>query len=184
MSATSNPFGARPSYSSSGIIRPEAFTIASAYNANIFQFQPIKIGTNGTLEAAAVADRIIGVFMGVEYTDSEGRRRYSNRWLANTIATDVVAYSMRDQQPIVYEIQTNAAIIVDDIGKQFQITAASGNTVTGLSTQMINVASSAANAPFRLLNIAPGADNAWGDTFVIGRFQISQHQEVADLAAY
>jgi len=184
MSATAAPIGLRPSYSSSGTLRPEALSVASAYAANLFQFQPVKIGANGTLEAAAVGERFIGVFMGVEYTDAEGRRRYSNRWLSGTIATEIVAYTMRDQQPTVYEIQSNGVLIVDDIGKQYDFTAPAGNVVTGLSSQALNAASSAANASLRLLGLAPGPDNAWGDAFVNVRVQISEHQDVADVAAY
>lgn len=186
MSAISAPFGLRPSYSSSGTLRPEALTVASAYAANLFQFQPVKIGANGTLEAAAVGERFIGVFMGVEFTDAEGRRRYSNRWLSGTIATEIVAYTMRDQPSTVYEIQSSGvpALVVDDIGKQYDFTAPSGSVVVGLSTQTLNAASSAVNASLRVLGLASQPDNAWGDPFVIVRVQISEHQDVADVAAY
>ena len=188
MTATASPFGLRPSYSSSGTLRPEAFTIASGYNTDIFQYQPVAIGVaapnDGTLIAAPVGGRFIGVFMGVEWTDSDGRRRFSNKWTANTAGSEIVAYSMRDQQPTVYEIQSNAALVIADIGKQFDFSAASGNAIVGISTQSLNVASAAANASLRLLGLAPGPDNAWGDPFVNVRVQISEHQDVADVAAY
>jgi hypothetical protein len=188
MSATASPFGLRPSYSSSGIMRPEAFTIASGYNTDIYQYQPVAIGVgapnDGTLTAAAPGARFIGVFMGVEWTDSDGRRRFSNKWTANTAGSDIVAYTMRDQQPTVYEIQSNAPLLVADIGKQFNFSAPSGSAIVGISTQSLNVASSATNANLRLLGLAPGPDNAWGDAFVNVRVQVSMHQDVADIAAY
>jgi hypothetical protein len=188
MSATAAPIGLRPSYSSSGTLRPEAFTIASGHAADIFQWSPVAIGiaapNDGTLLAAAVGVRFIGVFMGVEWTDTDGRRRYSNKWTANTVGTDIVAYSMRDQQPTVYEIQSNAPLVQADVGKQYDFSAPAGNAITGLSSQVLNVASSAANASLRLLGLAPGPDNAWGDAFVNVRVQISEHQDVADVAAY
>jgi hypothetical protein len=169
-------------------MRPEAFSIASAYNTDIFQYQPVAIGlgapNDGLLVAAAPGLRIIGIFMGVEWTDSDGRRRFSNKWTANTPGADIVAYSMRDQQPTVYEIQSNAPLVVGDIGKQYDWSVASGNAIVGISTQSLNVASSAANAGLRLLGLAPGPDNAWGDAFVNVRVQISEHQDVADVAAY
>jgi hypothetical protein len=183
------PFGLRPVYSPSGVVRPTAFTIASAYAQNIFQNQPVRIApttgggeTEGTLVAAAVGASFIGAFQGVEFTDGEGRRRVSNRWLASTVATDITAYSTLDPT-IVYEVQSDAALNVADIGKQYNLTAISGNTTTGLSTQALGVSTAAANASVRLIGVTPGPDNAFGDTFVIAQVQISEHQFVADVAA-
>lgn len=190
MSATSAPFGLRPATHPSGVVRTVAMTIASGYATNILQNQPVRIApatsggeTEGTVVAAAVGARFIGTFQGVEYTDSEGRRRLTNRWTANTVATDIVAYVTVDPS-ITYEIQSDAALAVADIGKQFDFSAASGSLVTGLSTQTLTVSSAAANAGLRLLGITPGPDNAFGDTYVIAQVQISEHQNVADVAAY
>ncbi len=190
MSMTVNaPFGLRPAYSPSGVIRPTAFTIASGYAANIFQNQPVRIApatsggeTEGTIVASAVGAPFIGAFQGVEFTDSDGRRRVSNKWTASQVGTDVVAYVTLDPT-IVYEVQSNAALAVADIGKQYDLTAIAGNTTTGLSSQALDVASSAANASVRLIGITPGPDNNWGDTYVIAQVQISEHQFVADKAA-
>jgi len=49
---------------------------------------------------------------------------------------------------------------------------------------MLDVASSTTNASLRLIGITPGPDNNWGDTYVIAQVQISEHQNVADRAAY
>ena len=191
MSTTVNaPFGLRPATHPSGMIRPNAYTIASGYAANIFQNQPVRIApatsggeTEGTLVAAAVGAEFIGTFQGVEFTDSDGRRRVSNKWTASQVGTDVVAYATLDQS-IVYEIQSNAALDVDSIGKQYDLTTISGNTTTGLSTQALDVASAAANASVRVIGLANGPDNAWGDTYVVVQVQISEHQNVANKAAY
>lgn len=184
MSATSAPFGLRAVYSPSGVVRPQAMTILTGYAVNILQNQPVKIGTNGTVEAAAIGERFIGTFGGVEFTDTDGRRRVSNRWTASLAATDIIAYVTLDPT-MVYEIQSNAALNVLNIGEQFDYTTISaGSTTTGLSQLMLDVASTAANASLRLIGITPGSDNNWGDTFVIAQVQISEHQNVADRAAY
>jgi hypothetical protein len=188
MSATSAPFGLRPAYSPSGTVRPTQMTIRSTYASDILQNQPVKIVTSstgeGTIAAAAIDDRFIGTFQGVEFTDSDGRRRYSNKWTASTTGTDIVAYVTIDPT-IVYEIQSNAALAITDIGKQFDFTTiGTGNSTVGISAMMLDVASAATNASFRLLGITPGADNNWGDTYVIAQVQISEHQNVADVAAY
>lgn len=184
MSATSAPFGLRAVYSPSGVVRPQAMTILTGYAVSILQNQPVKIGTNGTVEAAAIGERFIGTFSGVEFTDTDGRRRVANKWTASLAATDIIAYVTLDPT-MVYEIQSNAALNVLNIGEQFDFTTISaGSTTTGLSQLMLDVASSAANASLRLIGITPGPDNNFGDTYVIAQVQISEHQNVADRAAY
>jgi len=184
MSASSTPFGLRPDYSPSGVVRPTAYTCLTGYASNIFQNQPVKIGTNGTLEAAAVGNRFIGTFQGVEFTDTDGRRRVSNKWTASTAATDIVAYATLDPS-IVYEIQADATLAVTDIGSQYDFTTiTAGNSTTGLSAMMLGVSTTAANASMRLIGLTPGPDNAFGDAFPIVQVQISEHQNVADVAGY
>lgn len=184
MPSTASPYGLIPVNHPSGVIRPFAMTIATGYAANIFQNQPVKVDpTDGTIVVAAAGDAFIGTFQGVEFTDSDQRRRVSNKWTASTAATEIVAYVTIDQT-ITYQIQSNAALVVADIGKQYDFSAAAGNTTTGLSSQSLNVASSAANAGLRLIGIVPGPDNNWGDTFVNALVQISEHQNTANIAAY
>jgi hypothetical protein len=183
MSTTSAPFGLRPALHQSGTVRPSAYTILTGYTSGILQNQPIKIGAGGYIEAAAINDRFIGTFQGVEYTDTLGRRTYSNQWIANVPATDIVCYTTEDPY-ITYEIQTNAAVTLADIGEQFDFTTiTAGSTTTGLSALMLDVASTAANASLRLMNVSPYPNNAWGDPYVIVQVQISEHQFVADVAA-
>ena len=184
MPSTASPYGLIPVNHPSGVIRPFAMTIASGYAANLYQNQPVKIdGTDSTIVAAAAGDTFIGTFQGVEWTDSDGRRRVSNKWTTGTVATDVVAYVTIDQT-ITYQIQSNAALAVADIGKQYDFSAPGGNSTTGLSSQSLNVASSAANAGLRLIGIVSGPDNNWGDTYVNALVQISEHQNTATVAAY
>lgn len=187
MSSVSQPFGLRPAFHPSGVIRPVALSITSAYDTDIYQNQPVKIIPSstgeGTLAAAAVNDRFIGTFAGCQYTDTLGNFVTTNRWAANTVATDIVAWTYMDPA-IVYEIQSSATLDVTSIGKQYDFTAASGNTVTGLSSQMLDAASSATNAGLQVLNVSPGPNNAWGDTYVIVQVRISEDQIVADVAAF
>jgi len=186
MSATSQPFGLRPVYSPSGVVRPVAMSILTGYGSNILQNQPVKIGTNGTIEAAAIGDRFVGTFQGVEFTDSEGRRRVSNKWTASTAGTDIIAYVTVDPS-IVYEIQSSATIAVSDIGSQADFTTiTAGSATTGLSQLMLDAATLTAvgNASLKILNASPGPDNAFGDTYVILQVQIAEHQFVADRVAF
>ena len=190
MSSTSAPFGLVPANHPSGVVRPFAMSILTGYATTIYANSPVKIISSstgeGTIALAAPGDSFIGTFQGVEFTDSDGKRRVSNKWTASTAATDIVAYVTIDQS-ITYEIQSNAALAVTDIGKQYDFTAASGSTVTGLSSQMLDVASavtSGGTAGLRLIGIVPGPDNNWGDTYVNALVQIVEHQNTAVVNAY
>jgi hypothetical protein len=188
MSTTSQPFGVRPAYHPSGVVRPTAFTIRSGYGSNILQNQVVRIVPSstgeGTLEAATIDQAFIGVFQGVEFTDGDGRRRVSNKWLANQVGTEVVAYATLDPT-IVYEVQADGSLDVDSIGKQFDLVSVSaGNTTVGLSQAVLDTGSSASNAAFRVIGVANAPDNAFGDNFTIVQVQISEHQMVADKAAF
>jgi len=179
----SAPYGLQPIYHSSGFVRPQQLTMTDNYGTNILQYQPVKLAA-GVVVPAAIGDAFIGTFMGVEFTDSDGRRRVSNKWIGGNVGSNIIAYVTSDPY-IVYQIQTNAAVNADDIGEQFDFTTVTaGSTTTGLSAVMLDVASSAANAQMRIIGITPGPDNAWGDTYVNVQVEISEHQNVATIAAY
>lgn len=184
MSQLATPFGIRPVQHPSGIIRPAPVgQIATGYATDIFQNSPIAIDANGFVTAAAAGSRAMGAFGGVEWTDTDGRRRYSNRWTANTSGTNIVAWYTYDQK-IVYEIQANATLTLAAMGQQYDWSALAGSTTTGLSSVALNVASAAANAGLRVIGLVPGPDNDWGDPFPIVLVEISEHQIVADVASY
>jgi hypothetical protein len=179
----SAPFGLQPVYHSSGFVRPQAMTMTDNYSTNILQYQPVKI-VAGVVVPAAISDAFVGTFMGCEFTDSDGRRRVSNKWVGGNIGSNITAYITLDPY-IVYQIQSNAAVNVDDIGEQFDFTTVTaGSLTTGLSAVMLDVASSTTSAQMRLIGITPGADNNWGDTYVVCQVEISKHQNVATINAY
>ena len=186
MSATSSPFGLRPAYHPSGILRPTAMTIGTGYNANLLQFQPVLIDADGTVKAAAAGGAFVGTFMGVEFTDSDGRRRVSNKWTASTAATDIIAYITMDPA-IVYEVQATSSVNITNIGNQADLSnVTAGSTVTGLSQATLDAASLAntGTLQLRVLAIAPEVGNVAGDAYTIVQVQISEHQFVADKAAF
>ena len=182
MSSVSSPFGLKPAFHPSGILRQLQGTIASGFGTDIFQFSPLAVAANGTLTPAAPGSRIVGAFMGVEWTQTDGRRRVGNRWEANTVGTEIVAYYTEDPY-MVYEIQADGSIAQTEIGQQYDWTALSGNTVTGLSSVALDTASAAANAGLRIIGINPAPDNVVGDAFTIVQVPISEHQYVADIAS-
>ncbi len=183
MSTTSAPFGLVPAFHPSGTLRPAVYSIATGYATGILANQPVKLHTDGTIQAAAVGDRFIGTFQGVTYTGTDGVQRFSNQWTASTAGTNIQATVSLDPA-IIYNIQANATMAVATIGGEYDFTAASGSTTTGLSTQMLDVASAAANASLQVVGLTPGPDNAWGDAYPIVQVRISEHQMVADVAQF
>jgi len=178
------PQGFLPAYSLSGIIRGQGPTPAflSGYATNVYHGYPIAVNAAGNMVVAAAGDRALGVFSGVEYVDSLGKQTYSNKWLANTVATNILAYYILDPN-MVYQLQANDTLDITAIGQQYDWTALSGNATTGLATVGLDVASAAANAGVRVIGLVPGANNNWGDSFPWVLVQFSQHQYVADIAS-
>lgn len=181
----SSPFGLKPVSHPSGCVRQSVGTLASGLASDIFQFQPIARLTDGNLSPAAAGARAIGVFIGIEYTDSEGKRHLTNRWVASTVATEIVVYYTEDPD-IVYEVQANATLSQAAIGDQYDWSAPGGSALTGISNQSLNVASAAgagASAGLRVVGLRQDPANAWGDSFPVVRVTFSEHQYVADRVA-
>ncbi len=187
MSAELNPFGLRPVYSPSGIVRPgPLITIASGHASTIYQNEPVEINAAGNLVGSAPGNRAIGTFQGVEFTDTEGRFRVSNRWTANTVATEIRAYYIQAQSTVVYEIQADDTLTVAAIGDQFDWTALTGSDITGLSSVALDASSAVGpggNAGLRVLGLNPAPDNEFGDAFPVLLVQVSEHQFTADRVA-
>ena len=194
MSATSAPFGLRPAYFPTGLERAQALAngITSGYATNILKGQAVQYSPNAgvilpVLDTTTNSGLVSGAFAGVEWTDTTGRRRVSNYWPASTayIAGSCVAYFYNDQQ-IVYEIQTDATMAQTAIGNEANLSNfAAGSTTTGLSqaTLSATLAGSGSAAQFRIVDLAPYADNAWGDPFVIVRVQVSKPQFISTVNA-
>lgn len=183
MSSVASPFGLKPTAHPSGVIRsPVIGTLASGLASNIFQFAPIQVDANGFIVPAAPGARILGAFLGVEFTGTDGRRQYRNNWTTGTVGTEIVVYYSEDPLTI-YQIQADGPITQAQIGQQYDWSAQAGNTTTGLSSVALAVASAAANAGLRVIGIPPAPDNVVGDAFTIVQVQISEHQYVADIAS-
>ena len=190
MSATSAPFGLRPAFHPSGLDRAQALAggIASTYAANILKGQAIKyVSGAGVIEVVTGTEAFSGAFAGVEWTDVTGRRRVSNFWPTGTAyqTGSCVAYFYNDPN-IVYEIQTDATVAQTTIGNEANLSnLAAGSTSTGLSqgTLSASMVGTGVQGQMRIVDLAPYADNAWGDPFVIVRATVAETQFVAPSVA-
>ena len=186
MSSTNAPFGLREAFSPSGTLREMSGTIASGYASDLYTGQPVKMGTDGTLQAAAAGDAFIGNFAGVEYLPTGAQRPVvSPSWPANTGATQIVAYYTMDPY-MVYEIQANGSVAQTNIGNQYNFGGAASSNGLGYSTAYLDTATgtTSGNAQMRVIGIANGIDNAAGDAYTVVQVQISKHQYVATINAF
>jgi hypothetical protein len=180
MSSTNAPFGLRTAYSPSGTIREMASTITTGYNTDIYTGQPVKIGTNGTLEVAAAGERLVGAFAGCQYLPTGAQRPViSPSWPANTGATEIIAYYTMDPY-LVYEIQADGPVTQAEVGQQADFTNVANSNGLGYSTCTMDAATSASTAAqLRVVGIANAINNTAGDAYTIVQVQIAQHQYVS-----
>lgn len=183
MSATSAPFGLRPAYHPSGLDRAQGLAniIESGYAQNILKGQAVKLAAaTGYVVRADATDALYGVFDGVEWTDTTGRRRVSNYWPTGTAyqTGSLIAYIWTDPQ-VVYEIQAAGSIAQTAIGAEFDLSSPyAGSTTTGLSQALMDTSAASANTSkvLRVIDLAPYPGNDWGDAYTIVRVQIAKFQ--------
>ena len=121
MATTLKPFGLKPVYHPSGLDRATPFvgtnsyTTGSVYTApyslssgqSFYQYQPVSVTASGELTiaaSAAASGTVYGVFDGVEFTDSQGRRSVA-KWaskLTLDASSDIVFWVFTDPE-LVYE---------------------------------------------------------------------------------
>lgn len=196
MSATSAPFGFRPSYHNSGRITAKAYVIASGYNQNVFQGDPVKLTDAGVIQLATsdgtrsgTTDGIsmLGIFAGVQYSDSTGRPSLSPFWPASTAGTDIIAW-VYDDPATIFDVQYDnpaaGTTVQTAVGEQcdWVPTAPGGATAVGLSATKLT-AIQATQAQFQITGIAGGVDNALTDAFVTVTVRMNEAQYKAPVAS-
>ena len=154
--------------------RQNVYAIASAYDTNIFTGDFVKLVAGGGIEAAAAGDRLLGVFNGVYYTDSQGNQVYSRYWPADTVATNIEAYVI-DDPDAEFVIQSAGSTVAADVGNLGDHVAGTGSTLTGQSAHEINGTTGTGTAGLRILGKVDSPDNEWG-TNVNLRVQIWEHE--------
>jgi hypothetical protein len=195
MSATYAPFGLKPVYHPSGLVRSLNFTGAYDTAAVFYSGTPVSLDeatTAGTATLVVASNtptanmRLAGVFGGVEYTDASGRRTVS-KWFGPALgtATDVVMWIFMDPE-IVYEIQANGSLTNIVVGQEFNFTAVSsgqiiGNGGLGTSTAALSTTAVATGtqAQMQVVNLGRGIDNAWGDAYTVVQVKLANDTFVA-----
>ena len=190
MSSTSAPFGFRPSFHNSGQMRPKAYTIASAYAANIFQGDPVKLTDNGVIQLGSsdgtrsgTTDGIslLGIFAGCQYLDASGKPTISPFWPSGATGTEITAWVYDDPETL-FDVQyTNpgtpgTTTVQTAVGEECDWTVASpgGSTRTGLSTTQLGVIQ-ATSGQFQITGFAYNINDSLTDAFVVATVRINEH---------
>lgn len=186
MSAASAPYGFIPvRRRDGGQVNAAPYKIAAAYATAIHKNQVVKLVTAGGVEAAAVNEDVLGVLVGVEYTDSVGRRVVDTKWPSGGVAsaTDITAWVVDDPDTL-YSVQADGAVAETARGDQADLTNA-GNNANGMSTSTLNSTLKGAGiqGQFRIEDLDRYVDNAWGDAFTRVLVSIARHQFVANKVA-
>ena len=215
MSTVFQPFGLKPVYHPSGLDRAVPFigtntyTPGSTYTApyslssgqSFWQFQPVAITSTGQLtiaNQAAASGKVYGVFDGIEYTNSDGRRSVAKYAAKTTLdaSTNLVFWIFADPA-LVYEAQINGSATTGAIGTSYNFDTTTGSTVTdgysignggaGFSTTALlaTAVGSGVQGQVRVVGLGrevaypSGQLNQWGDAFTIVQVQISNNQFAA-----
>lgn len=142
-----------------GQVRP--FTIASGYATTIGEGDLVKQLTDGTIAQAAAGDTVVGVFLGVEYTDSNGKRQMSNFWPASTTATAIVA-KVVDDPFMMFEAEFNgaSAATLANVGANYDIAVSAASTADGLSRMSVDLSTlGTVSAQVQMLGFVERPDN-------------------------
>ena len=215
MSTTYQPFGLKPAYHPSGLDRATAFVgtnsfqaaTDNSYNAPygltsgqaFYQYQPVGINSSGQLVPAATlaaTSRMFGVFDGVEFTDSQGRRSVA-KWASKTTldaSTQIIFWVFSDPA-LVYEAQVNGSVATSAIGLEYNFDSTNNPTVgysignggAGFSQAALAASPVSAGAQGQVKVVGLGREaafpagqtNAWADAYTIVQVQIANSQIVA-----
>jgi len=215
MSATFQPFGLKPVYHPSGLDRAvpfvgtNTFVPGTSYSApysvsagqSFWQFQPVAITSSGQLTIAnqtASSGKVYGVFDGIEYTNSDGRRSVAKYAAKTTLdaSTNLLFWIFTDPA-LVYEAQVNGSATSAAIGTEYNFDTTTGSTVTdgyaignggaGFSTTALlaTAVGSGNQGQVRVVGLGrevaypAGNTNQWGDAYTIVQVQICNNQFAA-----
>lgn len=144
------------------------FPIASGYNTSLFNGQVVQLTTDGTLivnpttTGTSPLAGIVGVFLGVEYTNPGTNQKIrAQYWPAGTVASDAVAYVCDDPDTVFKAVicntgQTVAALGQWAVGKNAALIQNGGSTTTGDALVAIGgQAPAATNTIVRVVGIVP-----------------------------
>lgn len=176
--------------------------IASTYNTAIFNGDIVRVAAGGYIEKSTVtvdsttaaANNTSGVFVGVEYVNTQGQTVRAQYYPGNAAASSAIAYVVDDSNALFKVAVTgsgsNAVTTVNRsvVGTNIAVRQGTGNTTTGdseVSVYATNAEGNAAALPLRVIAIVPEtATGANAFTEVLVKFNNHQYDSPAEGTDY
>jgi hypothetical protein len=172
--------------------------IASTYNTPIYDGDIVRVAAGGTIQKSTVtvdsttaaANNTVGVFVGVQYVNSQGQTVQAQYYPGNAAATSAVAYVIDDPLAafrVAVTLSNSAMSTVNQsiVGTNMAIVQGTGSNTTGnsgLSVVATNAQGNAAALPVRVVAVIPDtAANATAFTEVLVKFNNHQYNVAAAL---
>lgn len=133
-----------------------AYLVSNGYASDLFMGDPVKLSA-GNVVLAVNGDKVLGVFLGASYVDSNGTQQLSERFISGSSVSagglpidniagiaQPIAY-VADDPGLVMVIRADNSVSVGHFGKNFQVSVGTGNTATKRSGANLKVGSATAS---------------------------------------
>ena len=125
--------------SSKEVIPLTEYDIGTSASA-IYNGDPVKQETDGSIVVAAAGDLAIGIFKGCTYFDSAGKLITKPNYDAPTGESGIKAL-VHDSPQTIFEVLANDAVTAANVGALYDFVYAAGSTVNGVSGVMLDISS-------------------------------------------
>jgi len=154
--------------------------IASTYNTAIFNGDIVRIAAGGNIQKSTVtvdsttaaANNTYGVFMGVQYVNSQGQLIQSQYYPGNAAASSAVAYVVDDPMAafkVAVTYSGNATVTTVNqsiVGTNMSVRQGTGSATTGDSAVSVYATDAQGNAaalPVRVVEVVPATASSAGN---------------------
>ena len=172
--------------------------IASTYNTPIYNGDIVNIVAGGTIAKSLVTSNVsantatttAGVFVGVQYVNSQGQTVQGQYYPGNAAATSAIAYVVDDPLAafkVTVTLSNGAMSTVNQsiVGTNMAVVQGTGSNTTGDSAVSVFATSSQGNSnvlPFRVIAVIPDtAANATAFREVVVKFNNHQYNNTTGL---
>jgi hypothetical protein len=172
--------------------------IASTYNTAIYNGDIVNIVAGGTIAKSLVTSNVsantatttAGVFVGVQYVNSQGQTVQGQYYPGNAAATSAIAYVIDDPLAafkVAVTLSNGAMSTVNQsvVGTNIAVVQGTGSNTTGDSNVSVFVTNSQGNSnvlPFRVIAVIPDtAANATAFREVVVKFNNHQYNSTTGL---
>jgi hypothetical protein len=134
------------------------YSIAASATA-IYQWDPVKMLSTGTIGVAAAGDVLLGSLNGVFYTDaSTSKPTWANHLAASNTATDIVGFVSDDPYER-FEVQSAGTVSQTNIGNCADIVYAAGSSPDYISKVEISGTMADTAAQLKIIGVSKDPDN-------------------------